>query len=72
MQHDLNAISLQIEASLLTNDGPPENLSDLERAPGARSIADEFSGGPSIANELQRCENTALLHSHCTIWDPES
>ena len=32
-------------------DGPPENSSDLERAPGARSNGDEFSGGPSIVTE---------------------
>ena len=52
VQHYLNAISLKIEASLLTDDGPPEYSLDLERAPGAHLIADEFSGGPSIANEL--------------------
>ena len=63
MQHDLHAISLKIEASLLTIDGPPENSTDLERAAAARSIDDEFSGGPSIVNELQRCENTAF-HVH--------
>ena len=52
VQHYLNAISLKIEASLLTIDGPPENSSELERALGARSIADEFSGGPSIVSKL--------------------
>ena len=31
-----------------TIDGPPENSSELERAPGARSKGDELSGGPSI------------------------
>ena len=40
-----------------------ENTSDLERAPGAHSIADEFLGGLSIVNELQNCENTAF-HIH--------
>ena len=63
MQHFFNAISLKIKASLLTIDGPPENSSDLERAAAARSIADEFSGGPSIVNALQRCENTRF-HIH--------
>ena len=63
VQHDLHAISLKIEASLLTIDGPPENSTDLERAAAARSIDDEFSGGPSIVNELQRCENAAF-HIH--------
>ena len=48
---------------MLTIDGPPENSSDLERAAAARSIADEFSGGPSIVNALQRCENTRF-HIH--------
>ena len=42
MQHYLSVILLMIKASLLTIDGPPENSADLERAPGARSIADEF------------------------------
>ena len=63
VQHYLNAISLKIEASLLTDDGPPEKPSDLDLAPGARSIANAFSGGPSIVNELQRCENMAF-HIH--------
>ena len=63
MQHFFNAISLKIKANLLTIDGPPENSSDLERAAAARSIADEFSGGPSIVNALQRCENTRF-HIH--------
>ena len=63
VQHDLHAISLKIEASLLSIDGPPENSTDLERAAAARSIDDEFSGGPSIVNELQRCENTTF-HVH--------
>ena len=36
----------------VTIDGPPENSSDLERAPGARSNGDEFSGGPSIVTEI--------------------
>ena len=63
VQHFFNAISLKIKAKLLTIDGPPENSSDLERAAAARSIADEFSGGPSIVNALQRCENTRF-HIH--------
>ena len=63
VQHFFNAISLKIKANLLTIDGPPENSSDLERAAAARSIADEFSGGPSIVNALQRCENTRF-HIH--------
>ena len=41
-------------------DGPPEISSDSERAPGARSIADEFSGGPSSINQLTRCEDTGF------------
>ena len=36
VQHYLNAISLKLEVSMLTIDGPPENSMDLERAPGAR------------------------------------
>ena len=33
--------------SSLTIDGPPKNSSAIERAPGARSKSEEFSGGPS-------------------------
>ena len=57
---------------MLNIDGPPENSSDLERAPGARSIGEEFSGGPSIVHHLQQCENARFSHSCCTFWDPES
>ena len=51
VQHDLHAISLKIEASLLTIDGPPENSTDLERAAAARLIDDEFSGGPQVDHQ---------------------
>ena len=37
-----------------------ENSSDLERAPGARSIADEFSVVRMAVQKLKRCENTAF------------
>jgi hypothetical protein len=57
---------------MLNIDGAPENSSDLERAPGARSIGEEFSGGPSIVHHLQQCENARFSHSCCTFWDPES
>jgi hypothetical protein len=51
-----------------------ENSSDLERGPGPRSIAVEFSEVRMTVQKLQRCENTTFhFHavSHCTIWDPE-
>ena len=51
VQHDLHAISLKIEASLLTIDGPPENSTDLERAAAARLIDEEFSGGPHVDHQ---------------------
>ena len=37
--------------NLLSIDGPPENSSAIDRAPGARSKSDEVSGGPSIVHE---------------------
>ena len=40
-----------------------ENSSDLERAPGARSIAVEFSEVRMAVQKLQRCENTTF-HFH--------
>ena len=49
-RHDSIPVALPIRASLAY--GPPENSSDLERAPGARSNGDEFSGGPSIVTEI--------------------
>ena len=72
MQHAFDGFKKILESSSLTIDGPPENSSDLERAGPARSIADEFSGGPSIARKLQRCEVKRFSHSRCTFWDPES
>ena len=52
-------------------DGPPENSSDSERAGPARSIADEFSGGPSSVNKLLRCENTGF-HLHAAPFGTRS
>ena len=52
MQHYLNAISLKIEVSLLTIDGPPKYSADLEWAAAAQSIGVEFLGGPSILSQL--------------------
>ena len=63
VQHYLNAISLKIEVSLLTIDGPPKYSADLEWAAAAQSIGVEFLGGPSILSQLQRCENAAF-HIH--------
>ena len=52
-------------------DGPPEISSDSERAPVARSIADEFSGGPSSVNQLTRCEDTGF-HIHAASFGTRS
>ena len=67
-----NRFEYKSRSSMLNIDGPPENSSDLERAPGARSIGEEFSGGPSIVHHLQQCENARFSHSRCTFWDLES
>ena len=67
-----NRFEYKSRSSMLNIDGPPENSSDLERAPGARSIGEEFSGGPSIVHHFQQCENARFSHSCCTFWDPES
>ena len=42
----------------------PEFSSDLERAPGARSIADENSGVTFGVVELRRCEAYEHFRSH--------
>ena len=72
VQHYLDTISHRCGYRELMLDGPPENSSDSERAGPARSIADEFSGGPSILSKLRRCEVKRFSHSRCTFWDPES
>ena len=56
-KYNINAISLKIKAKFLTIDGLLASFSYLKQAPGTRSIADDLSGGPSIANKLQRCED---------------
>ena len=38
-----HALKEGYDCSALTIDGPPENSSAIERAPGARSKSDEFS-----------------------------
>ena len=43
---------------MLNIDGAPENSSDLERAPGARSIGEEVFETSILVIELQWCENT--------------
>ena len=49
-----------------------ENSSDLERGPGPRSIAVEFSEVRMAVQKLQRCEEQHFSPSCCTFWDPES
>ena len=71
VQHYLDTISHRFGYRELMLDGPPENSSDSERAPGARSITDEFSGGPSSVNKLLRCENTGF-HLHAAPFGTRS
>ena len=52
-------------------DGTHENSSDLERAAAARSIANKFSGVPSIDQKLQRCENMGF-HFHAAPFGTRS
>ena len=49
-----------------------KNSSDLERAPGARSISDEFSILFIRVVELHGCEVSSFSRSRCTFWEPES
>ena len=72
MHHYLEAISHTYEANGLTIGFQTKNSSDLERAPGARSIAEEFFVWNPIVIELQRCEVNRFSHSRCNFWDPES
>ena len=48
-----------------------KNSSDLERGPGPRSIADEFSVSNPLVIGLQRCENTAF-HFHAAPFGTRS
>ena len=63
MQHVFDGLKYNCESSSSTIDGTPENSSDLEQAAAARSIANKFSGVPSIDQKLQRCENMGF-HFH--------
>ena len=67
VQHYLNAISLKIEVSkhalTRSRNGPPENSTDLERAPRARSIADVFSEPP-----LAKAVKMGFSHSHWPLY----
>ena len=47
----------------------PEFSSDLERAPGARSIADENSGVTFGVVELRRCEAYEHFRSHPVLLE---
>ena len=42
-------------------DGTPENSSDLERAAAARSIANKFSGVPSIDQKAKAAVRGGLV-----------
>ena len=63
MQHNLRTISDEVEFISRSKRGTSHFSSDLERAPGARSIAVEFVEVPPLVIELLRCENTAF-HVH--------
>ena len=71
VQHYLHVISHNIKNISRTIRCTPENSSDLERAPGARSIGDEFSGVHIIVQHLEKCENTAF-HIHAAPFGTRS
>ena len=60
----LGGFSYKIIITLTPPNVTPEFSSDLERAPGARSIADENSGVTLGVVELQRCEAYEHFRSH--------
>ena len=45
-----------------------ENSSDLERAPGARSIADEFFDPPILVSEIWGIEHAHFSQTWFTVW----
>ena len=63
VQHDLRTISYKVEFISRSKRGASHFSSDLERAPGAQSIAVEFVEAPRFVTEVLRCENTAF-HFH--------
>ena len=60
----LGGFSYKIIITLTPPNVTPEFSSDLERAPGARSIADENSGVTFGVVELRRCEPYEHFCSH--------
>ena len=63
VQHRFGGFKHKSETISITRMVQSENSSDLERVPGTRSIAAEFSECTILDIELQRCENTAF-HFH--------
>ena len=72
VQRHLGGISHRNKITKVTMECTTEISTDLERAPGARSIAVEFVEAPHIVIKLLRGENYNVSLSRCTFWDPES
>ena len=63
VQHRFGGFKHKVRLISMTKRGASKNSSDLERAPGARSIAAEFFEAPLLVIELQRCEDKPF-HFH--------
>ena len=73
MQHPLRGFKHKIGPKLKTRIDVSANSADLERAPGARSIGEEFVETSILVIELQRCENMGF-HFHAApfgIWSQQ-
>ena len=71
VQHRFGGFKHKSETISITKMGGSEFSSELEGAPGARSIADEFSDPPILVIESQRCENTGF-HFHAAPFGTRS
>ena len=71
VQHHFGGFKYKVRIISITKMIHLENSSDLERAPGARSIAAEFSKCIILVVELLRCENTGF-HIHAAPFGTRS
>ena len=71
VQRHLGAISHRNKITKVTMECTTKISTDLERAPGARSIAVEFFVVHPVVTKLQRCENTGF-HFHAAPFGTRS
>ena len=71
MQHLFSDFKHKIGPKLKTRIDVSTNSADLERAPGARSVGEEFVETSILVTELQWCENMGF-HFHASPFGTRS